>query len=150
MTRYMNEQRLQQIQDVIYFTDARIIIALRFLFLQKIKRRQELNGQENNFLAEWNRQLETLARKDKEKQDLKHKIDMETNEEVKAQIQFNFRYASSSWRYLCMYAVDKMMCSFDVLTGLGKSTCWRRIRKRYGINIVAIHSSCIRTIYLRW
>ena len=96
MTRYMNEQRLQQIQDVIYFTDARIIIALRFLFLKKIKRRQELNGQENNFLAEWNRQLETLARKDKEKQDLKHKIDMETNEEVKAQIQFNFRYASSS------------------------------------------------------
>ena len=96
MTRYMNEQRLQQIQDVIYFTDARIITALRFLFLQKIKRRQELNGQENNFLAEWNRQLETLARKDKEKQDLKHKIDMETNEEVKAQIQFNFRYASSS------------------------------------------------------
>ena len=92
----MNEQRLQQIQDVIYFTDARIITALRFLFLQKIKRRQELNGQENNFLAEWNRQLETLARKDKEKQDLKHKIDMETNEEVKAQIQFNFRYASSS------------------------------------------------------
>ena len=92
----MNEQRLQQIQDVIYFTDARIIIALRFLFLKKIKRRQELNGQENNFLAEWNRQLETLARKDKEKQDLKHKIDMETNEEVKAQIQFNFRYASSS------------------------------------------------------
>ena len=96
MTRYMNEQRLQQIQDVIYFTDARIIIVLRFLFLKKIKRRQELNGQENNFLAEWNRQLETLARKDKEKQDLKHKIDMETNEEVKAQIQFNFRYASSS------------------------------------------------------
>ena len=96
MTRYMNEQRLQQIQDVLYFTDARMITALRFLFLQKIKRRQELNGQENNFLAEWNRQLETLARKDKEKQDLKHKIDMETNEEVKAQIQFNFRYASSS------------------------------------------------------
>lgn len=72
MTRYMNEQRLQQIQD-------------------KIKRKQDLNGQENNFLAEWNRQLETLARKDKEKQDLKHKIDLETNEQVKAQIQFNFR-----------------------------------------------------------
>lgn len=59
--------------------------------LQKIKKKQELSGKENDFLAEWNRQLDELARKDKEKQDLKRRVDLETSEEVKAQIEFNAR-----------------------------------------------------------
>ena len=62
------------------------------MFIQKIKRKQDLTGQENSFLAEWNKQLDELARKDKEKQDLKRRIDMETSEEVKAQMEINARY----------------------------------------------------------
>ena len=84
-----------------------------------------MNGQENNFLAEWNRQLDALARKDKEKQDLKRRIDLETSEEVKAQIQFNFRYDGLLlWIYSYIHSFRLFTYTYTyLLLGLGKSTC---------------------------
>lgn len=67
MTKYMNEERLRQIEA-------------------KKQRKQQLSEKENDFLDEWNRQLDEIAARDKAKQDLKYKVDMETAAEVKAQI----------------------------------------------------------------
>jgi hypothetical protein len=67
MTKYMNKERIQQIQD-------------------KIKRKQQVSSQENSFLDEWNRQLEELERRDRDKQDLRRRIDHETSNEIKAQV----------------------------------------------------------------
>lgn len=70
MTQHMNKSRLQQIED-------------------KIVRKTELSKNENSFLAEWNRQLDEVAARDKAKQDNKARISKETSDHVQQQIEEN-------------------------------------------------------------
>lgn len=67
MLRYMNQQRLEQIEE-------------------KKRRRAQLSQQENAFFDEWNRQLEALAARDAEKRAQRARIDKETSDEIKAQV----------------------------------------------------------------
>ncbi len=67
MTKFMNKERIGQIQD-------------------KIRRKENISSQENSFLGEWNRQLEELERRDREKRELRQRIDNETSKEIKAQV----------------------------------------------------------------
>jgi hypothetical protein len=70
MVKFLNQERLRQIQD-------------------KVERNQKLSSQENNFLEEWNRQLEELAKRDMEKNGHRRRIDKETSDAVRAQIENN-------------------------------------------------------------
>jgi biopolymer transport protein ExbB/TolQ len=70
MVKFLNQERLRQIQD-------------------KVDRNQKLSSQENSFLEEWNRQLEELAKRDKEKNEYRRRIDKETSDAVRAQIETN-------------------------------------------------------------
>lgn len=67
MTKYMNDQRLQQIRD-------------------KMARKEKLSAQENFFLDEWNRQLEEVARRDQEKLANKRRVARETSAAIRAQV----------------------------------------------------------------
>lgn len=72
MSKFMNAERLRQIEE-------------------KKKLKQKLSSQENDFLAEWNRQLDAIEAKDKAKRDYHHKVDMETAALLKEQIDNNER-----------------------------------------------------------
>lgn len=67
MTKAMNQERIAQIQD-------------------KLRRKEQVSGQENSFLTEWNRQLEELERRDLAKQEMRRRVDRETSNEIKAQV----------------------------------------------------------------
>ncbi len=67
MTKFMNQERVRQIQE-------------------KIEKKQYLSSQENSFLEEWNRQLEMLAKKDAEKEEYRRRIDKETSDGVRQQV----------------------------------------------------------------
>lgn len=72
MLLYMNQQRLEQIEE-------------------KKRRKAQLSQQENAFFDEWNRQLEALAARDAEKRAQRAKIDKETSDEIKAQMEYNYQ-----------------------------------------------------------
>ena len=81
MVRFLNKERIKQIQD-------------------KVERKQALSSQENSFLTEWNRQLEELAKRDAEKHEYRRRIDKETSEAVRAQIENNSRTKEEFYRTL--------------------------------------------------
>jgi hypothetical protein len=72
MTKFMAEERARQIQ-------------------QKQKDKIALSGQENNFLEEWNKQLNAVEAKDRAKREYHHKVDMETAALLKIQMETNER-----------------------------------------------------------
>lgn len=72
MTKFMNEERLKQIQD-------------------KVQLNKTISANENNFLIEWNRQLDEVAARDKAKQDSKDRLTKETADAVKAQMIQNYK-----------------------------------------------------------
>jgi hypothetical protein len=67
MTKFMNQERLRQIQE-------------------KVERKQQLSTQEDSFLEEWNRQLEALAKKDTDKEEYRRRIDKETADGLRQQV----------------------------------------------------------------
>lgn len=64
---HMNKERLGQIAE-------------------KMKSKQNLSSQENSFLAEWNRQLDEVERRDQEKREHRRRVDQETSEAIRAQV----------------------------------------------------------------
>ena len=72
MVKFMNDERVRQIKE-------------------KVQRKQMLTSQENDFLAEWNRQLDLLAKRDAEKAELRRRVDRETSEAIRAQMESNRR-----------------------------------------------------------
>lgn len=72
MTLHMNKLRLEQIEE-------------------KKKQKGALSAQENDFLEEWNRQLDELERRDREKREYRHRIDMETSADIRRQMEANIR-----------------------------------------------------------
>lgn len=72
MTIYMNKERLRQIEE-------------------KKAHKQLLSIQENAFVDEWNRQMEKLAKRDADKQAFRQRIDNETSEAIKQQMNSNAR-----------------------------------------------------------
>jgi hypothetical protein len=69
---FMNQERLRQIRE-------------------KVENKQELSRQENSFLEEWNRQLDELERRDKEKKDYRQRVNMETSAAIRKQIEDNMK-----------------------------------------------------------
>jgi len=67
LVRYLNQERLQQIQD-------------------KMQAKQRLSSQEDAFLTEWNRQLEELSRRENEKIDYRRRADQQTAESLRNQV----------------------------------------------------------------
>lgn len=70
-TLFMNQERLRQIRE-------------------KMDMKKQLSSQENDFLAEWTRQLEEIERREREKEENRLRIERETSEEVKKQVGFFF------------------------------------------------------------
>lgn len=91
---YMNQERLKQIQE-------------------KVQRKQRLSQQEDSYLQEWYRQLEELEKRDREKEELRRRIDQETSAALRAQVS-----QSSSlqyYNYMCNdMCIDGRKC--DVKT----------------------------------
>ena len=81
MLLFMNQERLRQIEE-------------------KRQRKQMLSKQEDSFLAEWNRQLDELARRDAEKEEYRRKIDKETSQAIRQQIEANERMKEEYYRSL--------------------------------------------------
>lgn len=79
MTKFMHEERMRQIED-------------------KMRRKQELSGRENDFLEEWNRQLEAVERRDAEKKAHRKQVDAETSAEIRAQIEYNAKMKDEHFR----------------------------------------------------
>ena len=79
MTKYMNQERLDQIQA-------------------KRDRNQQLSKDENSFLAEWKRQLEAIEARDKAKRDARYKNDMDTAQGIRDQIAYNEGQRETNWR----------------------------------------------------
>lgn len=67
MVKFIHKERVRQIHE-------------------KVDRKSELSAQENNFLEEWNRQLDAIAKRDAEKDEYRRRIDRETSEAIKAQV----------------------------------------------------------------
>jgi hypothetical protein len=65
--KFMNDERIRQIQE-------------------KKERKQLLSKQEDQFLEEWNRQLEELAKRDQQKADYRHRIDRDTTQGIRNQV----------------------------------------------------------------
>jgi len=78
LSQFMNDERKRQIEEK---------------RLHKIKTSQN----EDDFLAEWNRQLDEVARRDKEKQDNRKRVAMETSNDIKRQMEYNFRKREEYW-----------------------------------------------------
>lgn len=76
---FMNQERLRQIQE-------------------KLERKQELSRQENNFLEAWNRQLDELERRDREKNEYRQRVNMETSAAIRKQIEDNMRAKETFYR----------------------------------------------------
>jgi len=70
MTKYMNAERVAQMQN-------------------KLKMKQEAGASENDYLAEWKRQLEVIEAKDKAKRDFRHKNNLDTAEALMKQMAYN-------------------------------------------------------------
>jgi len=70
MTKYMNAERIAQME-------------------QKIKMKQELNSNENDYLDEWKRQLDAIEAKDKAKRDFRHQRNMDTAKGLVEQMAYN-------------------------------------------------------------
>lgn len=81
MLLYMNQERLRQIQE-------------------KVSRKQDLSKQENSFLAEWNRQLDELERRDREKNENRQRVNNETSAAIRKQIEDNMRAKESYYTNL--------------------------------------------------
>lgn len=79
MTKYMNQERLNQIKN-------------------KQERNIQLSANENDFLAEWQRQLDAIEAKDKAKRDLRHKNNMDTAQGIMDQIAYNDAQRDTNWR----------------------------------------------------
>lgn len=79
MTKYMNQERLNQIQS-------------------KRDRNQQLSQDENSFLAEWKRQLEAIEARDKAKRDARFKSDMDTAQGIRDQMAYNDGQRETNWR----------------------------------------------------
>jgi transcription elongation GreA/GreB family factor len=67
MTLFMNQERLRQIRE-------------------KVERKQLLSKQEDHFLVEWNRQMDELERRDREKEEYRRRIDKETSDAIRKQV----------------------------------------------------------------
>lgn len=67
MTMFMNEERLRQIGE-------------------KIEKKKMLSQQENNFLNEWNRQMDELEKRDREKEDNRRRVNKETSLAIQKQV----------------------------------------------------------------
>jgi hypothetical protein len=67
MTIYMNQERIRQIEE-------------------KKSRKQQLSVQENDFVEEWNRQMDALAARDEAKRALRRQIDSETSAKIREQV----------------------------------------------------------------
>jgi hypothetical protein len=78
---FMNQERLRQIQE-------------------KVDRKQELSRQENSFLEEWNRQLDELERRDREKNEYRQRVNMETSAAIRKQIEDNMSSKETFYRNL--------------------------------------------------
>ena len=76
---FMNQERLRQIQE-------------------KLERKQELSRQENSFLEAWNRQLDELERRDREKNEYRQRVNMETSAAIRKQIEDNMRAKENFYR----------------------------------------------------
>lgn len=76
MTLYMNQERLRQIRE-------------------KVERKQMLSQQEDNFLAEWNRQMEELEKRDREKEEYRRKVDKETSQAIRKQVRVSISFSNT-------------------------------------------------------
>lgn len=81
MTLFMNQERIRQIQE-------------------KIQRKQQLSSQEGSFLEEWNRQLEALAKKDSDKEEYRRRVDKETADGLRQQMNNNEKMKEQYYRNL--------------------------------------------------
>lgn len=81
MVIFMNKERIKQIEE-------------------KLEKKRELSAQENSFLAEWNRQLDELERRDREKREHRERVNHETSEAIRAQIEKNNRAKEEFYRKL--------------------------------------------------
>ena len=69
LANYMSQERLAQIEE-------------------KKRRKQELSVEEDNLLAEWNRQLDLIAEKDDLKRQKQQQADIKTSEDLKIQVRW--------------------------------------------------------------
>lgn len=81
MVIFMNKERIKQIEE-------------------KLEKKRDLSAQENSFLAEWNRQLDELERRDREKREHRERVNHETSEAIRAQIEKNNRAKEEFYRKL--------------------------------------------------
>jgi hypothetical protein len=72
LTMHMHKERLKQIEN-------------------KIKRKEQLSKDEDNFMQEWNRQLDLLHQQDVEKRAKQHQADVETAIGLKEQMDYRRR-----------------------------------------------------------
>ena len=79
LTRYMGQERINQIKA-------------------KIERNIQLSANENDFLAEWKKQLDLIEARDKAKSDKRHKNNMDTNKGILEQIAYNQSQQELNWR----------------------------------------------------
>lgn len=79
MTKFMGAERVNQIR-------------------QKQQRNIELTANENDFLAEWKRQLDIIEARDKAKSDLRNKNNLDTAKGLRDQINFNDSQRDTYWR----------------------------------------------------
>jgi hypothetical protein len=89
MVKFLNQERLRQIRD-------------------KMDRNQKLSKQEDSFFTEWNRQLEELAKRDNEKAEYRRRIDKETSDAVRAQIELNARNKEEFYQTLLKEDEDEL------------------------------------------
>lgn len=85
MVKFMNDERIRQIRE-------------------KIDRKQQLSHQEDSFLAEYNRQMEELERRDKEKAEYRRRVDRETSEAVLRQVLF-ISFYFSNYCLFCLFLI---------------------------------------------
>jgi cilia- and flagella-associated protein 53 len=78
---FMNKERVKQIGE-------------------KLERKQELSRIENSFLEAWNRQLDELERREQEKKEYRHRMEMETSKAIRAQIEQNQQAKENYYRSL--------------------------------------------------
>jgi len=79
LTKFMGKERINQIQ-------------------QKVERNPQLSANENDFLAEWKRQLDVIEARDKAKQDKRHKNNMDTANGILDQMAYNDKQRETNWR----------------------------------------------------
>lgn len=78
MTAFMAKERLRQMEE-------------------KIKKKQMLNSDETAWLAEWNRQLDIIAERDRAKLEYRKKCDMDTEKGLRQQIEYNMKMKQDNY-----------------------------------------------------